>query len=126
MYPCFDHGTLIDLLEGAGLSWRYYAATGEAIWTVSNAITKLCNPQVVNGLLSCTGSEWANVILKPAQVLPDVKNYKLADVAWDPDVILHHAVGNRRRAILGRVHRKRNRQFKVRILAEHRNSDHMG
>ena len=96
MYPCFDHGTLIDLLEGAGLSWRYYAATGEAIWTGPNAITKLCNPQVVNGTLSCTGSEWANVILKPAQVLTDVKNCKLANVAWVTPTGQNsdHAVGN--------------------------------
>jgi len=29
MYPCFDHATLIDLLEGANVTWRYYAANSK-------------------------------------------------------------------------------------------------
>jgi len=82
MYPCFDHATLIDLLEGANLTWRYYAANSKTILTSPNAISSICQAQVVAGKLMCTGSEWANVILKPAQVLTDIKNCKLANVAW--------------------------------------------
>ena len=82
MYPCFNHATLIDLLEGAGLTWRYYAAKAGSIWNAPNAISALCNAQTVNGTLTCTGSQWANVILKPPQVLTDIKNCQLANVAW--------------------------------------------
>jgi len=82
IFPCFDHATLIDLLGGAGLSWRYYAANGQAGWAAPNAISALCDAQEINGKLSCGGSEWANVILKPPQVLTDIQSCKLADVAW--------------------------------------------
>jgi phospholipase C/sugar lactone lactonase YvrE len=82
MFPCFEHGTLIDLLEGAGLTWRYYAATPQTIWTAPNAISSLCNAETVRGKPACTGSAWANVILKPAQVLTDAKKCNLADVSW--------------------------------------------
>jgi phospholipase C len=81
MYPCFDHGTLVDLLEGAGFTWRYYAAHGEG-WTAPEAISALCNSEVVNGKLTCTGSAWANVVLNPKAVLTDAKNCKLANVSW--------------------------------------------
>ena len=82
MYPCFDHATLVDLLEGAGLTWRYYAAGVKSGWNAPNAISGLCNAQVVNGQLRCTGGEWANVILNPAKVLTDIKNCNLANVSW--------------------------------------------
>jgi phospholipase C/sugar lactone lactonase YvrE len=86
MYPCFDHATLVDPLEGAGLTWRYYAASkaggNGSLWNGPKAISALCNPQVVNGTLTCTGNEWANVILNPAQVLTDVQNCNLANVSW--------------------------------------------
>ena len=96
MYPCFDHPTIVDLLEGAGLTWRYYASSPQAIWTAPNAISALCNAQTVNGTLTCTGSAWANVILKPATVLTDVKNCNLANVSWVTPTGQNsdHAVGN--------------------------------
>lgn len=82
MYPCFDHGTLVDLLEGAGLTWRYYAASSTRILTAPNAISTLCNAEVVKGQLTCTGSAWANVIVNPTKVLTDIKNCNLANVSW--------------------------------------------
>ena len=82
MYPCFQHATLIDLLKGASLTWRYYTAEGSSIWTAPNAIRSLCNAKVVKGQLTCTGSAWANVIPNPAQVLTDIQNCNLANVAW--------------------------------------------
>jgi phospholipase C len=82
MYPCFDHGTLIDRLEDAGLTWRYYAASTSSIWTAPNAISSLCKAETVDGRLTCTGSAWANVIPDPPQVLTDIKNCNLADVVW--------------------------------------------
>ncbi|MFY9904250.1 MAG: alkaline phosphatase family protein [Terriglobales bacterium] len=82
MYPCFSTATLIDLLEGANLTWRYYAANSKTILTSPNAISSICQAEEVKGKLSCTGSEWANVILKPAQVLTDISKCNLANVAW--------------------------------------------
>ena len=82
MYPCFESATLIDLLEGANLSWRYYAANSKTILTSPNAISSICQAQTVNGKLTCTGSEWANVILNPKKVLTDVQSCNLANVAW--------------------------------------------
>jgi phospholipase C len=82
MYPCFDHGTIVDLLEDAGLTWRYYASNPSGIFTAPVAIRALCNAQVINGKPTCLGSEWANVIKNPAKVLTDIKNCKLANVSW--------------------------------------------
>lgn len=82
MYPCFDHATLIDLLENAGLTWRYYAANSKTILTSPNAISSICQAQEVDGKLSCTGSEWANVILNPKKVLTDIQSCNLANMVW--------------------------------------------
>jgi phospholipase C len=70
-YPCFDHPTLIDLLDRHGVSWRYYAPSAGSIWTGPNAIQHLR-----------FGQDWNNVILKPAQVLTDIANGRLAGVSW--------------------------------------------
>ena len=80
-FPCFDHPTLVDLLEPAGLTWRYYVAS-VASWNAPSAISALCNAQVIGGQLACAGSEWANVTLNPATVLTDIENCNLANVAW--------------------------------------------
>jgi phospholipase C len=80
-FPCFDHPTLVDLLEPAGLTWRYYVVSVTS-WNAPSAISALCNAQVIGGQLACTGGEWANVILNPATVLTDITNCSLANVAW--------------------------------------------
>jgi phospholipase C len=81
-FPCFDHPTMVDLLESGGLTWRYYAASAVPLWNAPNSISALCNVQMVNGALACTGSEWANVVLNPATVLTDMQNCNLANVSW--------------------------------------------
>ena len=81
--PCFDHPTLVDVLEPAALTWRYYAVSNFSyLWNAPLAISALCNAQVINGAPACTGSEWANVTLNPAMVLTDIKNCDLANVTW--------------------------------------------
>jgi phospholipase C len=82
LFPCFDHATLVDLLERANLNWRYYGASPEAIWIAPNSIKALCNAQKVKGKVSCTGKEWANVVLNPATVLSDISTCNLANVTW--------------------------------------------
>jgi len=83
-FPCFDHPTLVDLLEPAGLTWRYYAVPAYSYaWNAPLAISALCNPQVsAGGVPACAGSEWENVTMNPATVLTDIKNCNLANVAW--------------------------------------------
>lgn len=82
MYPCFEHPTLSDELDGAGISWRYYTPSAGSIWTGPNAIQHICQAQTQNGLLICTGSAWSNVIIPQTQVLRDIANRKLAAVSW--------------------------------------------
>jgi phospholipase C len=82
MYPCFEHPTLTDLLNQAGIGWRYYAPSAGSIWTGPDAIQHMCQPQTVSGVLSCTGSDWGNVIIPQQQVLTDIANQQLAPVTW--------------------------------------------
>ena len=82
MFPCFERFSLIDLLEGAEITWRYYAASANSIWAAPNSISSLCAVETVKGKLQCTGSAWSNVILKPSRVLTDIAGCNLANVAW--------------------------------------------
>jgi len=71
MYPCFDHPTLVDLLDRSQVSWRYYAPSAGSIWTGPNAIQHLR-----------FGNDWNNVILRPSRILTDINNGQLANVSW--------------------------------------------
>jgi phospholipase C len=72
MYPCFEHETLADLLDNAGVSWRYYAPSAGSLWTGPNAIKHLR-----------FGPDWNNdVVLNSAQVLTDIAQGQLANVSW--------------------------------------------
>jgi len=70
-FPCFEHQTLLDLLDSHGISWRYYAPSPGSIWTAPNAIQHL----------RC-GSDWQNVIIPQSKVLTDIANGQLAQVTW--------------------------------------------
>jgi phospholipase C len=71
MYPCFDHPTLTDLLDDAGVSWRYYTPSAVSGWTGPNAISHIR-----------FGPDWKNVVLQPTQVLKDIGNNQLPAVSW--------------------------------------------
>jgi phospholipase C len=72
MYPCFEHQTLADLLDDAGVSWRYYTPSAGSLWTGPNAIQHLR-----------FGPDWSNdVVLNSAQVLTDIADGQLANVTW--------------------------------------------
>jgi phospholipase C len=75
VFPCFDYQTLVDILDGNGVSWRYYApAVGKAgyVWSAFDAIRRVR-----------FGSEWTtNVISPDTQVLTDIQNGELAQVTW--------------------------------------------
>jgi phospholipase C len=71
-YPCFEHPTLVDLLDSMTLSWRYYTPSPGSLCTAPNAIQHLR-----------FGPDWAtNVINSQTQVLSDIANGQLPKVSW--------------------------------------------
>jgi len=82
LYPCFEHTTLSDSLEAAGLSWRYYSAGLGNIWTAPNAIRHICEPNAAtNG--QCIGQDWVSHLdSQPADLLADIAGGDLAAVSW--------------------------------------------
>jgi phospholipase C len=73
IYPCFDRNSLIALIEAQSLTWRYYQAhLGPGLWEGPDAILPVYN-----------SSEFStDVVAPPSQVLTDVQNGNLANVAW--------------------------------------------
>jgi phospholipase C len=74
---CLTRTTMADLLDGAGIGWKYYSTKGGgtdkggSIWTAPDAIQPICVPDAAHQ--NCTGAEWANhVNLNPAAVLSDL------------------------------------------------------
>jgi phospholipase C len=79
MYPCFEHSTLPDLLDRAGLSWKYYTPSPGSIWTAPNAIQHLCGPVGSE----CAGPQWVkHVVLDNRQILTDISGGQLPAVSW--------------------------------------------
>ena len=79
MYPCFEHPTLTDLLDSAGIAWKYYTPSPGSIWTAPNAIQHICGPVGSQ----CAGPDWVkNVILQNTQVLTDISSGQLPAVSW--------------------------------------------
>jgi len=96
-YPCFDHPTLTDFLDTAGITWRYYAPSAGSIWTGPDAIEHICQQQTINGVLTCTGPDWTNNVIIPEWlVLEDISNGNLPQVSWIiPDgAASDHALAN--------------------------------
>ncbi len=81
-FPCYDHPTLTDLLNTAGISWKYYTPDPGSLWTAPNAIKHMCVPNAPSGGV-CTGSDWVNNVVMPeSQVLTDIAKGQLAAVTW--------------------------------------------
>ena len=84
-FPCYNTKTMADLLDAAGISWKYYTPRYPAgIWTAPAAIAGICSP-IVNG--QCTGSDWVNHVVTPTEtnaspVLTDIQACKLPAVSW--------------------------------------------
>jgi phospholipase C len=80
------HKSMADLLDGAGLSWKYYAPSDGSIWTAPNAIEAICGPAFdASGDLFCNGTEWKNhvdVANLGTDILTDIQNCKLSNVSW--------------------------------------------
>lgn len=70
-YPCFEHFTLMDLLDSKLLSWRYYTPFAQFYWTAPNAIHHLR-----------FGPDWKNIVVPQTQVLTDIDTGHLPAVSW--------------------------------------------
>ncbi len=73
-FPCFDFQTLADLLDGAGLSWKYYAPSkGSAgyVFSTYDAINHIRNTSL-----------WAEHVVPDTQFVIDAKAGNLPNVAW--------------------------------------------
>lgn len=85
---CFDHPTLTDVLDAAGLSWKYYASTAGYIWTAPEAIKHMCQPSGPENNLVCSGPDWTDanpkVVIEGSgtQIITDISNQQLASVSW--------------------------------------------
>ncbi len=85
---CFDHPTLTDVLDAAGFTWKYYAATAGSIWTAPDAIKHMCQPSGTGNDVVCTGPDWTGtdpkVVIEGsgAQIITDIANQQLASVSW--------------------------------------------
>lgn len=73
IYPCFDRNSLIALIEAQSLTWRYYQAhLGPGLWEGPDAILPVYNSSQFS----------TDVVAPPRQVLTDIKQGNLANVAW--------------------------------------------
>lgn len=72
-FPCFSYKTLRDLLDGAGLSWRYFTNTSlEFVWNAFDAIEAVHN-----------GPEWkTNIVVPNTDFFQYVQGNELPNVAW--------------------------------------------
>jgi phospholipase C len=84
IYPCFRHPTMADLLDHAHISWKWYAPDARGFLEAPNSIKHICRAQTVNGVLKCTGPDWAKgrISVPQTNILTDIQNCKLPRVSW--------------------------------------------
>jgi len=70
-YPCFEHATLMDLLDAKHRTWKYYTNASDSVWNGPNSIKHIR-----------FGAGWKNVVVPESRVLRDIASGHLADVAW--------------------------------------------
>jgi phospholipase C len=73
LYPCFEHHTLSDLLEGAGKTWKYYTNNYGDIWTAPNGINHICIAPGGQEDQPCGNTDFTSHVLNsPKQILNDL------------------------------------------------------
>jgi phospholipase C len=73
-FRCFDFATLADRLEGAKISWKYYAAGKGDFgydWSAYNSINHIRNT-----------AEWAQHVVADTEFVSDATNGTLPSVSW--------------------------------------------
>jgi len=73
-FPCYEHRTLPEVLEPAGITWRYYGWEEDSRWTAPNSIDHICQSSGFGPTAHCEGPAFTNgeVQTTPAQVLTDL------------------------------------------------------
>jgi phospholipase C len=82
IYPCLEHPTLSDELDAKGISWAYYTPSTSDIWNAPTAVQHICQPQMQNGELNCTGQAWNNVRVPATTIFRDIADGHLPAVSW--------------------------------------------
>jgi phospholipase C len=73
-YPCRHTSSILENLDAAGLSWRYYQAScGTGLWH---------GPDAIFDIWSNKAKMRSNVVCKPAQFLTDIQQGDLASVTY--------------------------------------------
>lgn len=73
-FPCFHRQSLMNELDGAGVSWRYYQAIPESgLFNAVDAIYSIWSNQYEMA---------THVVTPPTQVLTDISNAQLPQVVW--------------------------------------------
>jgi hypothetical protein len=76
--PCTEHATLTDVLDGAGISWKFYGVAGNQ-WDAIGAIAHICGP-ISGG--ACTGSSYTTHLVSPSSILTDISGNTLPQVSF--------------------------------------------
>jgi len=82
---CLTRTTMGDLLDEAGIGWKFYSTNAISWFTAPNTSQTICVPD--SGHNSCTGSRWADSVeLVPAHILRDLgangSPCRLRPVSW--------------------------------------------
>jgi phospholipase C len=87
MFPCFNHTTLAEVLDGAKITWTYYTPGQGSLWSAPDALEAVCVPNSAG--TKCIGPDWTKhprangfVDVAPSDVLKDIPNCNLASVSW--------------------------------------------
>jgi phospholipase C len=68
---CFDHPTLFDELDAAGVSYKYYAYQPTGLWNAPDAIQRIR-----------FGPDWSHVVEPNSTILTDISSGNLPAVSW--------------------------------------------
>jgi phospholipase C len=90
-FPCFDQSnsafgskTIADALDGAHVSWKYYAppliSSGGEVWTAFDAIKSVACPNYPG--CSTRGLDWQFISTPQTNVLTDISKNALPSVSW--------------------------------------------
>jgi phospholipase C len=69
--PCADYLTVLDLLDAAGVSWKYYAPSANGIWTAPLAVKHIFQSQ-----------DAQKVVVPETAILSDIANNVLPQVSY--------------------------------------------
>ncbi len=73
-FPCFTYPTIAGLLDGAGITWRYY------VQPPPNSGSNLSAFEAISQIIN--GPDWSNVVHPDTKVLDDIASGNLQQVSW--------------------------------------------